>query len=209
MWTCVSRAFARTGVPRKYEQPNTTPAVRDDLEESKPLTAINLRDKRKEKYSSSSPPHNKHTTKTTLMQIRAVLHSKAGGIYALSIVTNRRQFPITPPSKNHYSFSVIVSSGVFIHATLLSPARNVSGTASDSAGMRSSRPPAALAAGQAADDDGEEGDNGVDDSLDSGSDGINNSHDAVSNGAEDALDLFMLLVVVVWFWETGGGETYA
>jgi hypothetical protein len=31
-----------------------------------------------------------------------------------------------------------------------------SGTASDSAGMRSSRPPAALAASQAADDDGEE-----------------------------------------------------
>jgi hypothetical protein len=63
------------------------------------------------------------------MQIRTVLHSKAGGIYALSIVANRRPFPITRLSKkkNHYSLSVIVSSGVFIHANLLSPACQIAG----------------------------------------------------------------------------------
>jgi hypothetical protein len=63
------------------------------------------------------------------------------------------------------------------------------GTASDSAGMRSSRPLSALAAGEAADDYGEEADNGVDDGLDAGGNGVDNGHDAVSNGAEDALDL--------------------
>jgi hypothetical protein len=75
--------------------------------------------------------------------------------------------------------------------------------------MRSSRPPAALAASQAADDDGEEWNNGVDDGLDSGSDGVNNGHDAVSDGAEDALDLFVLLVTAVWIVETEAVRTYA
>jgi hypothetical protein len=52
-----------------------------------------------------------------------------------------------------------------------------------------STPPASLAAGQARDDDAEEGDDGVDDGLASGGDGVNNRHDAVADGAEDGLDL--------------------
>jgi hypothetical protein len=56
--------------------------------------------------------------------------------------------------------------------------------------MRGSAPPAAaLAACEAVDDDGEEGDNGVDDGLDSGGDGIYNGHDAVADCAEHGLDL--------------------
>lgn len=50
-------------------------------------------------------------------------------------------------------------------------------------------PPAATSAGEAADDDAEERDNGVDDGFETGSDGVNNRHDAVADGAEDALDL--------------------
>jgi hypothetical protein len=49
--------------------------------------------------------------------------------------------------------------------------------------------PAALAAGEAVDDDGEEGNDGVDDSLNTRGDGVNNRHDAVADGAEDRLDL--------------------
>jgi hypothetical protein len=53
----------------------------------------------------------------------------------------------------------------------------------------SAAPPAALAAGEAGDDDAEEGDDGVDDGLDGGGDGVNNGHDAVADCAEDRLDL--------------------
>ena len=56
-------------------------------------------------------------------------------------------------------------------------------------GARASSPPAALAAGQARDDDAEEGDDGVDDGLACGGDGVNNGHDAVADCAEDGLDL--------------------
>jgi hypothetical protein len=47
---------------------------------------------------------------------------------------------------------------------------------------------AATAACQAADDDAEEGDDGVDDCLKTSSDGVDNGHDAVADGAEDGLD---------------------
>lgn len=46
-------------------------------------------------------------------------------------------------------------------------------------------PPAATAsAGEAADDDAEEGDNGVDDGLETSSDGVDNGHDAVADRPE-------------------------
>jgi len=47
---------------------------------------------------------------------------------------------------------------------------------------------AATTTGEAADDDAEEGDNGVDDRLKTSSDGVDNGHDAVSDGAENRLD---------------------
>ena len=47
----------------------------------------------------------------------------------------------------------------------------------------------ATTAGEAADDDAEEGDDGVDDRLKTSSDGVDNGHDAVSDGAEEVLDL--------------------
>jgi hypothetical protein len=50
-------------------------------------------------------------------------------------------------------------------------------------------PPAALAAGEARDDDAEKGDDGVDDGFDGGGDGVNNGHDAVADCAEDRLNL--------------------
>jgi hypothetical protein len=56
--------------------------------------------------------------------------------------------------------------------------------------VRSTLPPAsAAAAGQARDDDVEQGDDGVDDGLQSGGNGVNNGHDAVADRAEDGLDL--------------------
>ena len=47
---------------------------------------------------------------------------------------------------------------------------------------------ASASAGQAADDDVEEGDNGVDDGLKDSGNGVNDGHDAVADGAEDRLD---------------------
>ena len=52
---------------------------------------------------------------------------------------------------------------------------------------------AALAAGEAVDDDAEERDNGVDDGLNTCGNGVDNGHDAVADGAEDRLDLLGLL----------------
>lgn len=54
----------------------------------------------------------------------------------------------------------------------------------DSTSMRCPLATAATSAGEAADDDAEEGDDGVDDCLKTSSDGINNGHDAVSDSAE-------------------------
>ena len=48
---------------------------------------------------------------------------------------------------------------------------------------------AAASAGQAGDDDAEQGDDGVDDGLQSGGNGVNDGHDAVADRAEDGLDL--------------------
>lgn len=59
------------------------------------------------------------------------------------------------------------------------------GSTLDSTSVRGPSPAAAAtAAGQAADDDAEEGDDGVDDRLKTSSDGVDNGHDAVSDGAE-------------------------
>jgi hypothetical protein len=49
---------------------------------------------------------------------------------------------------------------------------------------------AALAACEAVDDDGEEGDNSVDNGFDAGSDGVDDGHNAVADRAEDGLDLY-------------------
>jgi len=54
----------------------------------------------------------------------------------------------------------------------------------DSTSMRCPLSAAAASAGEAADDDAEEGDDGVDDCLKTSSDGVDNGHDAVSDGAE-------------------------
>jgi hypothetical protein len=59
----------------------------------------------------------------------------------------------------------------------------------DSTRMRRLCALAALAAGKAVDDDGEEGHDAVDDSLDTRGDGINNRHDDVADGAEHRLNL--------------------
>jgi len=65
--------------------------------------------------------------------------------------------------------------------------RERSGRALDSTSMR--LPPSATAsAGEAADDDAEEGDYGVDDGLETSSDGVDNGHDAVADCPEDGLD---------------------
>ena len=48
---------------------------------------------------------------------------------------------------------------------------------------------AAASAGQAGDDDAEQGDDGVDDGLQSGGNGVNDGQDAVADRAEDGLDL--------------------
>lgn len=56
-------------------------------------------------------------------------------------------------------------------------------------GLHASSTRAAAAAGEAADDDVEEGDDGVDDGFADRGDGVNNRHDAVANGPEDGLDL--------------------
>jgi hypothetical protein len=53
-------------------------------------------------------------------------------------------------------------------------------------------PASSAAAGQARDDDAEEGDDGVDDGLQSGGNGVNNGHDAVADRAEDGLDLLLV-----------------
>jgi len=58
----------------------------------------------------------------------------------------------------------------------------------DSTSMRCPLSAATASAGEAADDDAEEGDDGVDDCLKTSSDGVDNGHDAVSDGAEDRLD---------------------
>lgn len=59
------------------------------------------------------------------------------------------------------------------------------GSTLDSTSVRGPSPAtAATTAGQAADDDAEEGDDGVDDRLKTSSDGVDNGHDAVSDGAE-------------------------
>ena len=54
----------------------------------------------------------------------------------------------------------------------------------DSTSMRCPLSAATASAGEAADDDAEEGDDGVDDCLKTSSDGVDNGHDAVSDGAE-------------------------
>lgn len=68
----------------------------------------------------------------------------------------------------------------------------------DSASMVGSRTPSAttLAAGQAGDDDAEEGDDGVDDGVAGGSYGADDGHDAVAYRAEDGLDLECMLARV-------------
>ena len=48
---------------------------------------------------------------------------------------------------------------------------------------------ASLAAGQAGDDDVEQGDNAVDDSHTHGADGVDDGHQDISDRAEDGLDL--------------------
>lgn len=57
---------------------------------------------------------------------------------------------------------------------------------------------ATAAAGEAADNDVEEGDDGVDDGFETRGDGINNRHDAVADGPEDGLDLLRWLEWVFW-----------
>jgi len=69
--------------------------------------------------------------------------------------------------------------------------------------------PAALAAGEARDDDAEERDDGVDDGLACGGDGVNNGHDAVADCAEHGLDLLGVLEGLRVREEWGGGKTYA
>jgi hypothetical protein len=59
----------------------------------------------------------------------------------------------------------------------------------DSTRVRGLCAPSGFAASQAVDDDGEEGDDGVDDSLNTRGDGVNDRHDAVADGAEHGLDL--------------------
>lgn len=59
------------------------------------------------------------------------------------------------------------------------------------------------AAGQAADDDVEEGDNAVDDGSAGGADGVDNGHEHIADGAEDGFDL-----VVVSIGGCGGGERH-
>jgi len=68
-------------------------------------------------------------------------------------------------------------------------------------------PPAAAAssAGQAADDDVEEGNDGVDDGPEDTGDGVNDRHDAVANRPKDGLDAgyygtHCCAVVRLWFW---------
>lgn len=56
--------------------------------------------------------------------------------------------------------------------------------------LHTATPRAAAAAGEARDDDVEEGDNGVDDGLEAGGNGVDNGHDAVADCAEDGLDLW-------------------
>lgn len=48
------------------------------------------------------------------------------------------------------------------------------------------------AAGEAADDDGEEGGDGVDDASEDTGDTVDDSHDSVADGAEAALDLVVI-----------------
>jgi hypothetical protein len=57
---------------------------------------------------------------------------------------------------------------------------------------------ASTSAGQAADDDVEEGNNGIDNGLEDSGNGVNNGHDAVADGPEDGLDLYSLLVTMSW-----------
>lgn len=45
------------------------------------------------------------------------------------------------------------------------------------------------AAGEAADDDGEKGGDGVDDALEDTGNAVDDSHDSIADGAEAALDL--------------------
>ncbi len=52
----------------------------------------------------------------------------------------------------------------------------------------------AATAGDAGDDDAEEGGDGVDYALKDGSNAVDNSHDAVPDGAEHSLDLKILSV---------------
>ena len=72
---------------------------------------------------------------------------------------------------------------------------------------------ASTSAGQAADDDVEEGNNGIDNGLEDSGNGVNNCHDAVADGPEDGLDagndgahvdgcvcLFLVLEMVEWMW---------
>jgi hypothetical protein len=151
---------------------------------------------------------NSHIKRRTYMQIRTVHPFKSWGVsmrfHHRSVTTN----PFNAPTLSSYKRPLTLRSVSFvvrgIHPSIRTsnvvmlprPALGLCGTASDSAGMRGSRSPAALAAGEAADDNGEEADNGVDDGLDAGGDGVDNGHDAVSDGAEDALDLLMLLANV-------------
>jgi hypothetical protein len=68
---------------------------------------------------------------------------------------------------------------------------------------RSSSSAAALAACEAVNDDGEEGDDGVDDGFDTGGDGVDDGHDAVADRAEDGLDLCSVSRLPLdWRWET-------
>lgn len=50
---------------------------------------------------------------------------------------------------------------------------------------------ATTAAGEAADDDVEEGDNSVDDCGAGSADGVDDGHEHIADGAEDGLDLYM------------------
>jgi hypothetical protein len=93
------------------------------------------------------------------------------------------------------------------------------GSTLDSTSVRGPSPAAAATtAGQAADDDAEEGDDGVDDRLKTSSDGVDNGHDAVSDGAENRLDaryygthccgVVLVCVLVMLLVQVGGSGLF-
>jgi len=55
-----------------------------------------------------------------------------------------------------------------------------------------SRARASATAGQAADDDVEDGQNAVDDGIENGGDGVHDGHESATDGLEDGFDLPMV-----------------